>query len=113
MSVGLAGCLAGDEETDGGTSNMFVVAVPSDTAPPAEYTTSVDDDAIEGPIEAVVIEAVETNSMTTQRLDEDEQQAVADRIDDLPQYTGDDEYQPAAYVTKNDSAVAVFYEQED
>ncbi|SEH12467.1 hypothetical protein SAMN04487967_0821 [Natronorubrum sediminis] len=115
-SLVLAGCLGGNDDEDrdgGGSSDYLVVAGPYDTAPPKASTTSIDDPKVEGPVEEVVVEAIETNRTATQRLDEAEREAVTDRIDELPGYEGDDEFEPASYVTRNDDAAAVFYERED
>ena len=105
--VVLAGCLGNNDFEDGPTS---VVAHPYDTAPPEASTTSVDDPKIEGVIKEVVVEAIETNATATQRLDEEEREAVTDQFDDLPWYEGDDEFSSGAYVTRDDDAAAVFLE---
>ncbi len=114
--VVLAGCLGNsdDEDSDGGGSSDYrIVANPYDTAPPEASTTSVDDSKIEGPIKEVVVEAIETNTTATQRLDKGERESITDRIDELPRYESDDEFESAAYITRNDGAAAVFYERDD
>jgi hypothetical protein len=109
-SLVLAGCLGNNDDED--NSVYRVVAVPYDTAPPEASTTSVDDPEIDGPIETVVVEAIETNNTVTERLDEEIQEETINQIDELPRYEGDDEFESAAYVTQNDDAAAVFYERD-
>jgi len=111
-SLVLAGCLGNNGNEDSGVYR--VVAHPYDTAPPEASTTSVEDPEIGGPIESVVVEAIETNNTVTQRLDdEEEREETISQIEELPRYEGDDEFQSAAYVTQNDDAAAVFYERDD
>lgn len=111
-SLVLAGCLGNNDDDDSRVTR--VVARPYDTAPPEAETTSVEDPEIGGPIESVVVEAIETNNTATQRLDdEEEREETINQIEELPRYEGDDEFESAAYVTRNDDAAAVFYEQDN
>lgn len=109
-SLVLAGCLRNNDNDDSRVTR--VVARPYDTAPPEVETTSVGDPEIEGPIEEVVTEAIETSSTATRQLDEEEREETINQIDELPRYEGDDEFEPAAYVTWNDDAAAVFWERD-
>ncbi|ELZ00194.1 hypothetical protein C482_08908 [Natrialba chahannaoensis JCM 10990] len=109
-SLVLAGYLENNDDEK--RSGYRVVAHPYDTAPSEASTTSVDDPEIDGPIETVVVEAIETNNTATKRLDEEEREEILNQIDELPRYEGDDEFESAAYVTRNDHAAAVFYERD-
>ena len=106
----LAGCLGNNDDNDSRVTR--VVARPYDTAPPEAETTSVEDPNIEGPIEEVVIEAIETSSTATRRLNDEEREETTNQLDELPRYEGDDEIEPAAYVTWKDNAAAVFWERD-
>jgi len=104
--VVLTGCLGNNDFED----DTYIIAVPHDTAPPEASTTSVDDPKIEGLIEEVVVEAIETNTTARQQLDEEEQEAVTDQIGELPWYEGEHEFAAGAYITRDDGAAAVFLE---
>lgn len=102
----LAGCLSDDEPTE----SYFVVAYPYSEIPSAAPTTPVADPAVEGVIETVVTDALDSQTTVTERLDSDERETVLSQIEALPSYDGDDEFMAAAYITREEESAAVYYE---
>lgn len=101
----LAGCLSDEEATE----SYFVVARPYDEIPDSAPTTPVDDSAVEGVIEAVVTEALDTQTTVSERLETNRERVIS-QIESLPAYEGDDEFMSAAYITRDETAAAVFDE---
>lgn len=101
----VAGCLGEEDET----ASYSVVADPYDSIPPGP-TTHITAEAVDGLIETVVTEALETNAVVTEQLTDEQRESTVAQIDSLPRYEGDEEFMAAAYVTRDDAAAAVFYE---
>jgi len=108
LTLCLAGCLD-DESEDSGS--YFAVARPYETVPPDGPTTSHDEPAVGELLAEIAIEALETNSTVSRRLDADEREETVDRIDTLPRYEGNDEFESAVYITYSEQAAAVFSER--
>ena len=70
-----------------------------------------DDPAVGELLAELAIEALETNSTVTRRLGADEREETVDRIDTLPRYEGNDEFESAVYITYSEQAAAVFSER--